>query len=262
MKKTFIISVLSFFSLIIIQITLSFTLGYVLFEILNIKEKESLKFVVQLSIDISLIIVIFSLIYYLKIQFKDSFKIPTDKSILVTILLAILIVLISPLIDLITFFKTLRDNYIAFCLPNTNKVLTIDYFLLRIIIIGPILEEIYFRGIIQKILSKKIKPFVAILISSLLFSLGHLDFNQFLSFFLIGLIIGTLYYKTNNLLLVIILHVVANLLITFTKDKYIYLEGINNMFIFVYPIVLTLIYLILKKTFLLRNSFLFPFLFK
>jgi len=83
--------------------------------------------------------------------------------------------------------------------------------MLTIVIAAPILEELIFRGIILDGLLKKYSPIKSILISSALFGIVHLNPWQFVTAMAIGILSGWVYYKTHNLLLCIIIHLVNNL---------------------------------------------------
>lgn len=83
------------------------------------------------------------------------------------------------------------------------------------VMMAPIFEEIVFRGIIQKgLINKGISPAKAILFSSLIFGLVHGNPWQFAGAFLLGLVLGLVYYKTKSLLLPILLHGFNNLMST------------------------------------------------
>ncbi|MFW6047660.1 MAG: CPBP family intramembrane glutamic endopeptidase, partial [Candidatus Woesearchaeota archaeon] len=79
-----------------------------------------------------------------------------------------------------------------------------------IVIAAPILEEFIFRGIILDGLLKRYAPLKSILLSSLLFGVFHLNLYQFISAFIISCLMGWVYYKTGNLLLGILIHMVNN----------------------------------------------------
>lgn len=89
---------------------------------------------------------------------------------------------------------------------------------LSIVVAAPLLEEFIFRGVMLDGLLKRYSPTRSILISSFLFGLVHLNPWQFVSAFIIGLLAGWVYYKTRNLLLPILIHMVNNL--------FAYLQGI------------------------------------
>lgn len=81
-------------------------------------------------------------------------------------------------------------------------------------IIGPIGEELIFRGIIQRGLNQTLKARWSIVISALLFMLVHQP-SQYPLAILTGILFGYVYYKTNNILLPIILHIITNNFSTF-----------------------------------------------
>lgn len=83
-------------------------------------------------------------------------------------------------------------------------------------IIGPIVEELFYRQMLISSLSTYVPSWVAITISSLLFACLHMDtltLNEGLlviPYFFSGIILGILYKKTDNILFPIILHVSGN----------------------------------------------------
>lgn len=80
-------------------------------------------------------------------------------------------------------------------------------------VFAPILEEIMFRGIIQKgMINNGVKPMTAIIIASIVFGLVHANPWQFVGGVLLGLILGVVYYKTGSLLASILLHSFNNLI--------------------------------------------------
>lgn len=85
--------------------------------------------------------------------------------------------------------------------------------LLLVVICAPVLEEIIFRGIIQKgLINKGVKPWRAIIIATVIFGAVHGNPWQFLGALLLGSLLGIVYYKTNSLLLPILMHGLNNLL--------------------------------------------------
>jgi len=78
------------------------------------------------------------------------------------------------------------------------------------IFIVPILEEMIFRGTLLNDFLKCYTPAKAIVIGSIIFSLIHINPAQMITAFILGLLAGWLYYKTNNLLPGIITHAVIN----------------------------------------------------
>lgn len=101
-------------------------------------------------------------------------------------------------------------------LPNLMEDQFIDmsnnvWGVLMITLIGPILEELLFRGaILGTLLKKQMNSNYAILISAVIFGLIHFNPAQIVYAFLFGMILGRVYYGAGSLLLCIILHVIAN----------------------------------------------------
>jgi membrane protease YdiL (CAAX protease family) len=81
---------------------------------------------------------------------------------------------------------------------------------LVVAIFAPIFEEWLCRGMVLRGLLTKMKPGWAIVISALFFAVIHANPWQALNAFLIGLVMGYVYYKTGSLLLTMIIHFVNN----------------------------------------------------
>lgn len=80
-------------------------------------------------------------------------------------------------------------------------------------ILGPIMEEMIFRGIVLE----SIRPYnekFAIFFSALIFGLMHGNLAQALNGFLIGLVLGTLYAKSKSLLPSSLVHMAMNTVTT------------------------------------------------
>ena len=72
-------------------------------------------------------------------------------------------------------------------------------------------EEIFFRGLIQQLFIKnKINVHVAIVLTAILFSAFHLQFFGFIPRMFLGILLGYLYYLTQNLWVSIIAHFCNN----------------------------------------------------
>ena len=80
-------------------------------------------------------------------------------------------------------------------------------------ILAPIAEEMCFRGaILRKLLTMfpKRQHWIAIAVSAVLFALAHFNVVQSLHAFLIGLLLGWLYYRTDSILPGIVVHCINN----------------------------------------------------
>ena len=101
--------------------------------------------------------------------------------------------------------------------------------ILAIAIVGPVLEELLFRGAITKALLQQYHPTKAILISALLFGIFHINPVQILPAFLIGILLAWSYYKTGSLIPCILMHILNNSLSVYLSIKYPEVENMNDL---------------------------------
>ena len=127
--------------------------------------------------------------------------------------------------------------------------------ILAIAIVGPVLEELLFRGAITKALLQKYSPGTAIVISALIFGVFHINPIQILPAFLIGLLLGWIYYKTASLIPCILMHILNNSLSVYLSIKYPEIENIDDLVSGTpYLIILCVSILILAGTILLMKK--------
>ena len=77
-------------------------------------------------------------------------------------------------------------------------------------IFAPIFEEWLCRGMILRGLLTRLRPGWAIVVSALFFAVIHLNPWQALNAFILGLVMGYVYFKTGNLWLTMLIHFVNN----------------------------------------------------
>ncbi|MEE1125605.1 MAG: CPBP family intramembrane glutamic endopeptidase [Acutalibacteraceae bacterium] len=94
--------------------------------------------------------------------------------------------------------------------------------ILTVCIFGPVVEEVFYRGILFEALKGKegntIRGVFAILLTSLLFAFAHVSVIGFtvddllanIPVFMLGLSITALYFKTDNIICSILLHIIIN----------------------------------------------------
>jgi hypothetical protein len=83
----------------------------------------------------------------------------------------------------------------------------------KVAVVAPVVEELIFRGIIFRGLRRNYHPWIAITMSALLFALFHLNPWQFPATFMLGLLLGWLMYRFNNIFLAIAGHSINNFLV-------------------------------------------------
>lgn len=98
-----------------------------------------------------------------------------------------------------------------------NRIFEGDYGVmgafLKVAVVAPIVEELIFRGLIFNGFRKNYNGFIAVFMSALLFSLFHLNPWQMPATFVLGLLLGWLMLRTNNILVAIIGHSINNTLV-------------------------------------------------
>ena len=83
--------------------------------------------------------------------------------------------------------------------------------ILTIIIVAPLVEEMLFRGFLQKVLEESWEDITkAILVTSLFFALVHLNPYWIVQIYLLGVLLGYLSWRTNSIIPGIILHGLNN----------------------------------------------------
>lgn len=80
------------------------------------------------------------------------------------------------------------------------------------IVLIPIYEEIFYRGIIFGYLRKNFNIVLAILFQSLIFGLMHLNLVQGIYTFILGIVLALVYIYTDSILGNITIHIIFNLL--------------------------------------------------
>ena len=154
---------------------------------------------------LSLFILIFYLLFSHNIKSK---KIHIKNSLL---LFFSILFLSAPIIILINHCSyVLLENFnqqdIVYSVKkdiNLNRVI-------NLVIIAPLLEELYFRGILLKHLITFNGPFWAIIISSVYFTIIHFNVLASPTLFVLSIILGIIFVSTQNLIYCLLLHSVFN----------------------------------------------------
>lgn len=119
------------------------------------------------------------------------------------------------LIDNVLYFAFAKHgNYAASIikdLKGLEKPLDYIKYGVVVVILGPIMEECLYRGILYSPYRKKYGPMRAIFINALLFSIGHYGTN-IVHNFIAGIFLGALYEKKESIIPSIVAHSANNLL--------------------------------------------------
>lgn len=119
-----------------------------------------------------------------------------------------------------TFYNKQWSTNLHFSIKNWTNITQEptffkSYRFFRVLLWVPILEELFYRKIIFSKLLEKYNVYIAMLFSSLLFSLGHLDLDNIFVFFIYGIFLGLVYYKFRHIYYSISLHIFINFLTLF-----------------------------------------------
>lgn len=108
---------------------------------------------------------------------------------------------------------------------NVNAVSDLIFNLFLIAFIAGLGEELFFRGILQKIMGEWKNPVLAIWLAAFIFSFIHLQFYGFFPRLLLGAFFGYLLFWSGNLWLPVLAHTVNNgVAVVFYYLKY---NGVN-----------------------------------
>lgn len=149
-------------------------------------------------------------------EFRFSFK----QIIIMFILGSLLFVVVNPFLKPIDFINSLTDELIRIETPLSKSVGLISLLSgINMIIIAPIIEELVYRGIIFNYCRKKTSLLWAVLISASLFSIVHFNPEGIIFHLIYGVMFAIVYYKTNNLLIPILLHSSINAIAFFSEPS-------------------------------------------
>ena len=154
---------------------------------------------------ILLTIIIFLPIFYYKFK-KNNGILRIEKKIIYTILPAISITILLNLIII---------NINKLC-NITNLSNDINMWIILIIssgIVGPILEELLFRGIVYNDLKRFNTVKQSMVLCTIIFAIFHGSISQIIYAYIIGYVLIHLYKYTNNLIYPITFHTISNTIV-------------------------------------------------
>jgi len=99
-------------------------------------------------------------------------------------------------------------------IQGTESVLAMIGFLTLALVIGPVMEEVVFRGYFQSSLAKRLPAWAAISITSLVFMAGHSPMVLWPMYFMFSVAWGWIYLRTGSLKMAILIHMLSNLFYT------------------------------------------------
>jgi membrane protease YdiL (CAAX protease family) len=94
-----------------------------------------------------------------------------------------------------------------------NRSISNTVLLIVVAFVGPVIEEVFFRGFLYSAFKKNWGVLPALFLSSVLFSIVHLQLYSFVPLMIIGWLLAYIFEKTKSLFPAIFLHGVYNLIL-------------------------------------------------
>lgn len=110
-------------------------------------------------------------------------------------------------------FLDMVDKFVEqtyFDLINPNSPFEVVLIILIVSVVPAICEEVFFRGFVQRSFEYKYKPFTASLITALFFGIYHFNPYGLVALIILGTYLGYSVYKSNSILVPVILHFINN----------------------------------------------------
>jgi membrane protease YdiL (CAAX protease family) len=87
------------------------------------------------------------------------------------------------------------------------------FIILNVVVLAPIFEELFFRGLFYPALRRRMGPMPAIILNGAIFGILHLQPLFMLSLVLVGVVLAYLYEKTDSLFAPMMAHALYNLVV-------------------------------------------------
>lgn len=162
---------------------------------------------------VSLISKIFTLIIFVILYSKSIFKSKSRFNFKPQILLyyippIILGIVSNYLVNIIKIVYNDKEYIRSQTIINSQPILMI---VITTILISPLLEEIVFRGVLFEEIRNNIDSKYAIIISAILFAIIHGNITQGIYALIVGLYLGYLKSKFDNIIIPITVHILMNI---------------------------------------------------
>ena len=110
-----------------------------------------------------------------------------------------------------TFFKAEPPPHpLVPIVMKDESVLDLIYMMVFACILGPITEEIFFRGLLYPLFKKRVGIVLVAVLTAMLFAFLHMNWVMVLSIFVLGILFAYLYEKTGSLLPSMFVHMLHN----------------------------------------------------
>lgn len=142
---------------------------------------------------------------------KLSSLIPFHKiKISSAILIVIYVILLFPLVTFVNAVSMLFVENVVTSITDDILKLPVWMMILSIGIFGPFVEEVAFRGVLLQSYQRTGKILASIILSSILFGMMHMNFNQFAYATVMGIMLALLVEATGSVLSSFLAHALFN----------------------------------------------------
>ena len=165
----------------------------------------------EIVTSISYLIILRFGLYRTEKSFKDVFHLTSFNPLIILPLLFLLFgfnIIQSEILNVIFCYINFPDSSLTKSLQEIASGSALSFVALAII--APFTEEFFYRGLILRNFIIRYSAIRAVLLSSFLFAVFHLNLNQFLFSFIIGVFLAWLFLKTNSLWPCILSHSILN----------------------------------------------------
>ena len=140
---------------------------------------------------------------------------------------------ISIIFNIILFYLNLQNLYFIQAAPPLS--------ILSTAVIGPLLEELVFRGVIYNNIKRDFSKITAIILTSLIFGIFHFNLIQGTYAFFLSIIITYYYQREANLFVPILIHCSANLATTIILPTFLNINFEYTQIMFIFLIIIEII---------------------
>jgi membrane protease YdiL (CAAX protease family) len=206
------------FGIVLLSLLLALALGALLVGGLSATTDLTTTDITLISMLISTFFIGVPVIIYLiskRIPLKSALRFNpiSIKSVFAIILLSIGFIVIIDELDRIVYTLFGHPDYLEQLVEQLKLTSIFNGIIIvaSTVLIAPFVEEMLFRGYLQKVLEDNWQDVTkAVLVTSLLFAFVHLNLYWVVQIYLLGLVLGYLAWRTNSILPSLILHALNN----------------------------------------------------
>ncbi|MCF7884984.1 MAG: CPBP family intramembrane metalloprotease [Candidatus Marinimicrobia bacterium] len=153
--------------------------------------------------------------YRNKLDMQSIFRLnPVRKELILPVLISglCLVILIDELDRILAHFVSMPDNFQEIqALMEIDSITSGIIIIGIIVVLGPFIEEIVFRGFFQRVLEQRLSNVThAVLISAFTFAVLHFNPWWLIQIYILGFVMAFFAYRTGSIVLPLIVHALNN----------------------------------------------------